>query len=217
MAPPVTLPIPAAVFRRMAAILLAALVIGFAYNALNPAGLKWSQPADSARADVSPYTHQLLAITPYVKETKAGPAAAVKPTQGAPAPVYTHSTVSIGWGPGTQAQRAATQVPAIAKVTWEDVQAMRAKQNAVLVDGRAKQSYETAHIPGAVSLPLGSLATEIEAFKSRYSVRTPLIVYCSNQLCSIAEKLARSLLWDHGYRNVFVMPGGYLEYRSNQK
>ncbi len=207
--------VPAATCWRMAAICLGALAIGLAYNAMNPAGLKWREAPSGQEPPITPYTHQIMAITPGL--TKPAPPAAAAQKPDIPAPVYKHSTVSIGWPGSAQPPAAAGLVSGIAKVTWAEVRAMRAIGQVVLVDGRSRQSYEASHIPGAVSLPLGSLPSEIQSFKARYGVQTPLVVYCSNERCSIAEKLARSLLWDHGYRNVSTMPGGYLEYRANHK
>jgi DNA-binding transcriptional ArsR family regulator len=66
-----------------------------------------------------------------------------------------------------------------------------------LLDVRSRADHEAAHLPGAVSLPLGELeAHGPEAMGIPRDL--PLVVYCRGRFCIEAEEAAR-LLRSHGY------------------
>lgn len=101
-----------------------------------------------------------------------------------------------------------------AQITWREVKQLLEKEAIVLADGRSRQAFEAGHIPGAVSLPLATLAEEIGSFMNKFPAGTPIVVYCGNRRCAIAQKLSRFLVNHYGYSDVSVMPGGYLEWRQ---
>jgi rhodanese-related sulfurtransferase len=100
------------------------------------------------------------------------------------------------------------------QLSWEEVKPLLEQEAIVLADGRSRQAFEAGHIPGAVSLPLATLNEEIGSFKNKFPTDTTIIVYCSNIRCGIAQKLSYVLMNYHGYSDVHVMPGGYLEWRQ---
>ncbi len=59
------------------------------------------------------------------------------------------------------------------------------KEDIVIVDVRAKEDYEKGHIPGAISLPMGSWATPEGLAKDKINV-----VYCYTQTCHLAASAA---------------------------
>lgn len=68
-----------------------------------------------------------------------------------------------------QPQAAATQAaptndpnlpfPEIQRVTLDDAKAALDSQQAVFVDVRSRESYTVSHIPGAINIPVGELAS----------------------------------------------------------
>ena len=105
---------------------------------------------------------------------------------------------------------------AINSLTWPQVKPLLDAGRIVLVDARAKTSYDVGHIPGAVALPAGSPALEVQAFAAKYSRQTVLIVYCASTACHLSRQLAETLIRTGGFTDVSEMPGGYAEYLAAQ-
>lgn len=81
---------------------------------------------------------------------------------------------------------------------------------ALFIDARPAADYEELHIAGAVNLPPGTwerlASPPLPADKDR-----PLLVYCSQESCDDALKLAR-LLKEAGYTRVMAYLGGFREW-----
>jgi len=174
-------------------ILLASATVGIAYNVLNPAGIRFRSqlpaPPNGYRAETISAT--LEAAGGSVMTTISnGPARILSPSAGGK-----------------------TSGPAATRTTWESARRQVERGEAVLVDSRAKLTFEAGHVPGAVNLPLDQLAAEIKQFAADHPpVRTKLIIYCSNEGCPTSSRLAALLAQNHGYRDVQYVSGGYLEW-----
>jgi rhodanese-related sulfurtransferase len=178
--------------REFLAVLLASVVLGLAYNASSPLGVSFSQSAP-----------------PPAKTFLTGVAAPPAETD----PSLHNETITavvVSSGPADQPSPARS-LPA--SLPWAEVKSLLAKNEIVLVDGRETAAYQMAHIPGALSLPLQTLADRIGAFAARYPKDKPLVIYCASIHCAIAQAEAAALTGQYGYLNVREMPGGFAEWR----
>jgi rhodanese-related sulfurtransferase len=175
------------ILREMAGVLLAAACLGLAYNAASPLGVSLRVASDSPVAAA----HAPLALPDPDLQNETTTAVIV--ASGPPAP-------------------GAPQLPA--SMAWAEVKPLLARGEIVLVDARDAVAYDAGHIPGAVSLPLRSLAENAAAFAAQHPKTRPLVIYCGSIGCPLAQVLARQLRADYGYTDVREMPGGYVEWRT---
>jgi rhodanese-related sulfurtransferase len=83
------------------------------------------------------------------------------------------------------------------------LQQLMQRQPVSLLDVNSRQSWLTAHVPGARSLdPMGFDESDLPADRD-----STLVFYCSNFMCRKAPNAARRAK-DMGYRNVYVMSAG---------
>jgi rhodanese-related sulfurtransferase len=180
----------------MAVILVAALGLGFAYNATSPLAVR-STPA--AVEDVSPRDRSLGTVPSW-------PASV-------PDPALRNETMSaalilhaVGAGQPSADKKLPDTLP------WPAVKPLLDQGQLTLVDARDTVSFDAGHIPGAVSLPASQLQDKIGEFTARYPKTRPLVIYCSNIHCGMAHAAAVVLAEEQGYENVREMPGGYAEW-----
>jgi len=77
------------------------------------------------------------------------------------------------------------------------------------VDARTSQEYESAHISGAISLPVRALLQgDVEPDKVLPEREAVLITYCDGGECDISLELAKELS-ERGYQNIFVLGEGW--------
>lgn len=182
-------------------ILLASGAVGFAYNALNPAGIRLHL------GGTAPGQTQMQAPAgPYRVETIS---ARLEPS-GDSAVASVGAGAAVLLPPVTGGKTgAATAI----RTTWENVTQLVERGEAVLVDSRPRLTYEAGHVPGAVNLPLDQIVSEIEKFASAHPpAEARLIIYCSNESCPTSSSLAAVLTQKYGYRDVKYVSGGYLEW-----
>ena len=87
------------------------------------------------------------------------------------------------------------------------------RKEALFVDARNAGDFAAGHIPGAVSLPVGTVDTRLPLFSATVSPATMLIVYCNGYDCHDSRDLGAKLM-KAGYRLVYVFEGGYPEWRD---
>ena len=87
-----------------------------------------------------------------------------------------------------------------AKIFYDD--------DTLFVDARSPQDYESGHIPGAISLPVGQFDEHIESFMNQYSLDQPIITYCSGRTCEDSHQLA-GLLMEAGFSEVRIFIDGF--------
>jgi rhodanese-related sulfurtransferase len=78
----------------------------------------------------------------------------------------------------------------------------------IFVDARSREDYESGHIKGAVSLPVGQFEEKIAAFLERYLPEAPIVTYCSGRTCLDSHHLAESLM-EFGYDKISVFIDGF--------
>jgi rhodanese-related sulfurtransferase len=97
-------------------------------------------------------------------------------------------------------------------VDYEEIDGLLAAGD-LLVDARDPHLYAEAHLPGAVSLPLGEVDQLLDQFSAKYPRDTALIIYCNGFGCPDSFDLGVRLLAE-GYRSVKVYEGGFPEWRD---
>lgn len=187
----------------MLALLIAALLVGAAFNAANPLGVRARAPepeklavaANPPAPAVKPiYQNETVGISVDVDGEGTLPVAAAVPAMPAPAPV----------------------VPVAPVLTWPETKALLEAGRIILIDAREAVYYKTEHIPGAISLPASSSKTELQDFAGKFPKNSALVVYCGSAQCPLSNALVGMLREQYGFTNVREMPGGFVEYRQAQ-
>ncbi|MCF7848418.1 MAG: rhodanese-like domain-containing protein [Kiritimatiellales bacterium] len=80
--------------------------------------------------------------------------------------------------------------------------------NHLFIDARPAAEYLQGRIKGAVSLPFGSLAENLETLERLLETQRPLVVYCRNRECDDALMLALELR-DMGKSNLVLYVDGF--------
>jgi rhodanese-related sulfurtransferase len=75
--------------------------------------------------------------------------------------------------------------------------------NAVVIDMTKRESFEKAHIPGAIHMS----SKDIDAKKLPEDKNAALVLYCGSQKCGASSKGAKAIL-AMGYTNVYVYKAG---------
>lgn len=89
----------------------------------------------------------------------------------------------------------------------EGLKRMQEKQNAVLLDVRTGDEYQSRHIPGSINIPLDNFQSIERKIPHK---ETPLYVYC---LSGARSSKAVRFLKRHGYTDVTDL-GGIRDYRG---
>lgn len=89
----------------------------------------------------------------------------------------------------------------------------RERTGAVVIDVLPEESFERAHLPGAVNIPVGD-----EDFLERVADEAPtkdtkIIVYCADEACQASPKAAKKLE-GAGYTNIVDFEGGLKGWRQ---
>ena len=79
----------------------------------------------------------------------------------------------------------------------------------VLADARDLDSYDSGHIPGAISIP----ADEVDQLADKYDLSIDVITYCTSYSCP-ASTLAAKKFIQHGFKNVLDYKGGLEEWEG---
>lgn len=90
------------------------------------------------------------------------------------------------------------------------------RADALLVDARPGLFYDDGHIPGAVNLPPADFQQEFPKLRARLKAASRIIVYCGDPHCGSAHHLAARLR-ANGLQNIFLYPGGHIEWQRGQK
>lgn len=89
------------------------------------------------------------------------------------------------------------------------------KRSAILIDVLSKESYEKAHIPGSINIPLKEHDFLVQVRKKVPDRSTPIIVYCMNSDCTASLEAAK-ILEHNGYK-VMRFKGGLKEWIESDR
>jgi rhodanese-related sulfurtransferase len=84
--------------------------------------------------------------------------------------------------------------------------------NAIWVDARPDNEFETDHVPGAIQLNEDRWNELLPPFLATWSPDKKVVVYCSTQSCNLALDVARRLRNEAQIKDVFVLQGGWEEW-----
>lgn len=190
-------------------ILLAAVVLGVAYNQSSPLGLRTTSAEDQSASPVAtPGTPAL----PIPSITQPGDAGRPQPISIGAKVADLNPVLPSPPVPSNQSPAAVANPPPFPELKWPAVKALLAAKQIVLIDARLKETHLLSHIPGSVSLPAYSPPEELQAFATKYPKDTRLVLYCNSDTCDMSHELAGKLARNYGYSNLSVMPGGFAEY-----
>lgn len=126
--------------------------------------------------------------------------------------------------PPPQAPRAAPAPPsapavkpgAVTRMPLESYFPLQQGGSALTFDVRPAIFYHFGHIPGAVSWPKGSYASQLaaheEELQAASQAKRPVILYCTNRACPDANTIAQRLA-ARGH-SVAILEGGYEEWKA---
>jgi hydroxyacylglutathione hydrolase len=110
----------------------------------------------------------------------------------------------VGWfGGETLADwtRRGNKMDAIPQLTTDEVDALRGRGQVALLDVRSRDEWNTAHIDGAIHVPLGHLESRL----ADVPTGDRIVVYCQS---GSRSAVAASILASHGVRGAHNMRGG---------
>jgi rhodanese-related sulfurtransferase len=94
----------------------------------------------------------------------------------------------------------------------EELESLLALPGAILLDAREPVLFELGRIPQALNLPASQIDTRLEPFlaitRDNYNPEGPIIVYCSDPLCPLANRLAEALV-RAGLTNIHLFSPGF--------
>jgi len=79
----------------------------------------------------------------------------------------------------------------------------------ILADARDVDSYDSAHIPGAIPIP----ADQVDQLADNYDRNIDVITYCSSYSCQ-ASTLAAKKFIQKGFKHVLDFKGGLAEWEE---
>jgi rhodanese-related sulfurtransferase len=87
---------------------------------------------------------------------------------------------------------------------------MNSQKPFILADARDVDSYDDAHIPGAIPIP----ADEVERLADEYDRNLEVITYCGSYQCPASTMAAKEYM-KMGFTNVREYKGGIKEWEEN--
>ena len=106
-------------------------------------------------------------------------------------------------GCGGQESTGQTPEAAYREITQEEAKEMMDSQEALILDVREQEEFDAGHIPGAVLLPVGTIAEDTAAAVIPEK-DTVVLVYCRS---GNRSKTASQALVDLGYTEVYEFGG----------
>jgi rhodanese-related sulfurtransferase len=106
-------------------------------------------------------------------------------------------------------------IPASELVTVDQAKAWG--DGAVWVDARPDDEFAKDHVPGAFSLNEDRWNELLPQFLPNWSPGKRVVVYCSAESCNAARDVAKRLREDAQLQNVFVLNGGWEEWKKSDK
>jgi len=87
--------------------------------------------------------------------------------------------------------------------------------NALWVDARTADEYETEHVPGAISLNLENWDQLFPKFLDAWTREKKVVVYCSAATCELSREVAERLR-KSGISSVYVLKGGWEAWKNRK-
>lgn len=83
-------------------------------------------------------------------------------------------------------------------------------ESAFFLDARSREEFAAGHIPRAVNLPADNYLEHIDALYDRIDSAPVIVVYCSDEKCDKADKVAHNRLGvTFKGKRIFIMTAGF--------
>ena len=86
------------------------------------------------------------------------------------------------------------------------------KKGVLFIDARDESDYLVGHITGSINIPF----EDFDNYKQKLdqiSKEKPIVIYCAGTECDLSPLLA-NLLFERGYKQVYVFFGGWVEWQE---
>ena len=116
--------------------------------------------------------------------------------------------ILLALGLSVSAARAQDDVRSVPRISIDEVKALMARKQVLLIDVRDPQSFSQNHMPGAINVPFDFLPEHAEDWKKEKRL---LVTYCA----CVAESTAARAALDmnaFGIKNVKALAGGWNEW-----
>ena len=80
------------------------------------------------------------------------------------------------WVPAVMAAGEGQAMRSVPRISIDEVKALMAKKQVVLIDVRDPQSFADGHMPGAVNVPFDHIPNHVDAWKAEKRL---LVTYCA--------------------------------------
>jgi rhodanese-related sulfurtransferase len=85
------------------------------------------------------------------------------------------------------------------------------------IDARAETDFDEAHVPGAIRLNEDDWNTLLPGVLSAWSPDRKVVVYCSRLTCNLSHEVAERLRHEVALKNVYVLKGGWEEWKKSAR
>lgn len=87
------------------------------------------------------------------------------------------------------------------------------ERGAVVFDARPEEQYAQGHLPGAVNVPAGKAAEQIDVFYAYAAPDGEVILYCGGDECD-DSLVVHDLLAQYGFTNIRLYLGGWRDWHK---
>lgn len=110
------------------------------------------------------------------------------------------------WSP--EARLSATPSGESLAISLEEAEVLFFSEQAVFIDARPYEYYQSGHVEGARSLPWEDFEALFLQVMADVAPDTPIITYCDGEGCGLSKELSFALL-EKGFTNVRVLVDGW--------
>ncbi|MDR1192426.1 MAG: rhodanese-like domain-containing protein [Verrucomicrobiales bacterium] len=122
-----------------------------------------------------------------------------------------------GHNPFTQLEFKLPDRPEIRVIDYDEAKRLVNHVDILVLDARASLFYESGHLPGAISLPRGTVETDPSGVVEwlRGKNKKAFLVYCSDAQCEDSKRVAL-LLNQQGLTPLLIYTGGWAEWNGRR-
>jgi rhodanese-related sulfurtransferase len=86
------------------------------------------------------------------------------------------------------------------------------KKDVLFIDARDESDYLAGHITGSLNIPFEDFDNHKQKLE-QIPKEKPIVIYCAGTECDLSPLLA-NLLFEQGYKQVYVFFGGWVEWQE---
>lgn len=101
----------------------------------------------------------------------------------------------------------------IPRIGREKLRRLLESEGVGIVDARSLVDYNQGHIASAINIPANRrYDCDVEVLLSEFEKSAKMVVYCQSDRCSYADDVSSYLL-EKGYSNVYILNGGWVNWK----